>query len=177
MAHEQNRFLHGRDVDQMSYEELTELCDQIGHVNTGLTESRIRQVTEPWNPDRSSVHNHNFNHQHQQLQGGEGATATTTNENNNNNGNSGNSSFMSGNSRNSAIPVEEDSARPSQESQQQQQPEDDQQRYSDVPACPICMELLTKQKSVAIKICNHPFHEECLIQWLKNQPRCPTCNQ
>jgi hypothetical protein len=42
--------------------------------------------------------------------------------------------------------------------------------------CVICLEgLLSRQKKVVIRSCNHAFHHVCLSRWLEEQNTCPIC--
>jgi hypothetical protein len=42
-------------------------------------------------------------------------------------------------------------------------------------SCSICNEPLTD--AVAFKLCKHPFHKECIDEWLKNHTTCPNCRK
>lgn len=44
--------------------------------------------------------------------------------------------------------------------------------------CPIChIEDMDENNSYAIKECNHKFHTDCIITWLRtNHSNCPMCN-
>ena len=45
--------------------------------------------------------------------------------------------------------------------------------------CSICLENFDfTRNSNVIKTfyCNHYFHEDCLLQWLRIRPKCPNCN-
>ena len=42
-------------------------------------------------------------------------------------------------------------------------------------ACPICMDGWSSGKVYALP-CAHAFHEECIMQWLAREMRCPMCN-
>ena len=42
--------------------------------------------------------------------------------------------------------------------------------------CPICLLCLNqKQKVVRLPICNHVFHEKCIVDWVEKKPNCPCC--
>ncbi len=43
----------------------------------------------------------------------------------------------------------------------------------DADVCPICMEMLHKDKSITK--CNHMFHSSCLATWLQMHDTCPMC--
>lgn len=43
--------------------------------------------------------------------------------------------------------------------------------------CPICLVDYEGGEKVAHGNCRHAFHEQCLVQWLKNHPSCPCCRQ
>lgn len=44
--------------------------------------------------------------------------------------------------------------------------------------CPIChVENMNENNSYSIKECNHKFHTDCIITWLRsNHSNCPICN-
>ena len=41
--------------------------------------------------------------------------------------------------------------------------------------CAICLSKKSFSKSVAVLPCGHRFHEECILEWLDEQPNCPIC--
>ncbi|TNV81364.1 hypothetical protein FGO68_gene17283 [Halteria grandinella] len=46
--------------------------------------------------------------------------------------------------------------------------------------CPICLKEFQEDKYVSMTACNHIFHKECIIQWIKwklPRPGCPNCRQ
>lgn len=43
--------------------------------------------------------------------------------------------------------------------------------------CAICLEKLSKERSVQIRGCKHEFHYACLEQSLSHNPRCPICRE
>ncbi|GFV34706.1 e3 ubiquitin-protein ligase ATL6 [Trichonephila clavipes] len=42
--------------------------------------------------------------------------------------------------------------------------------------CCICMNT-SKQKYFLLLHCKHRFHKKCIMQWFKNEPRCPLCGK
>ncbi|KAJ6343551.1 hypothetical protein OIU76_005318 [Salix suchowensis] len=47
--------------------------------------------------------------------------------------------------------------------------EDDGQR------CAVCLEDFEPRESVMLTPCNHMFHEECIVPWVKSNGKCPVC--
>ena len=43
--------------------------------------------------------------------------------------------------------------------------------------CAICLENVSKEKSVKIKACQHEFHMSCLQDAMQQNPKCPTCRK
>jgi len=43
-------------------------------------------------------------------------------------------------------------------------------------SCSICMEEDIPLEKVAITLCAHAFHMDCIRDWLTKHPRCPVCN-
>ncbi|XP_052177553.1 uncharacterized protein LOC127791609 [Diospyros lotus] len=52
----------------------------------------------------------------------------------------------------------------------QTEPEED-----DGKRCAICLEDFEPREPVMLTPCNHMFHEDCIVPWLKSQARCPVC--
>ena len=43
-------------------------------------------------------------------------------------------------------------------------------------SCTICMEDYESGDSIKVlPSCNHPFHDACIEEWLKEKTSCPTC--
>ncbi|KAG6538188.1 hypothetical protein ZIOFF_003300 [Zingiber officinale] len=42
-------------------------------------------------------------------------------------------------------------------------------------SCPICLDDLEEMSQVLAMPCGHPFHEGCLLEWLKRSNSCPLC--
>ncbi|KAG6533873.1 hypothetical protein ZIOFF_007751 [Zingiber officinale] len=42
-------------------------------------------------------------------------------------------------------------------------------------SCPICLDDLEEMSQVLAMPCGHPFHEGCLLEWLKRSSSCPLC--
>ena len=44
--------------------------------------------------------------------------------------------------------------------------------------CPICLDSFHKNSPIIILLCNHKFHEQCIIGWLnKDNNSCPLCRE
>lgn len=44
--------------------------------------------------------------------------------------------------------------------------------------CTICLDGFEgDQRACAFPVCNHTFHRECLLPWLKRRPKCPNCRR
>ena len=44
--------------------------------------------------------------------------------------------------------------------------------------CPICLEKLdASNEDVLVTDCNHTFHNDCLVEWLNINTKCPYCRQ
>ncbi|XP_057796185.1 E3 ubiquitin-protein ligase ATL4-like isoform X2 [Salvia miltiorrhiza] len=41
--------------------------------------------------------------------------------------------------------------------------------------CAVCLEDFETKQFVTITPCNHMFHEECIVPWVKSQGKCPVC--
>jgi E3 ubiquitin-protein ligase RNF115/126 len=41
--------------------------------------------------------------------------------------------------------------------------------------CPVCQESFKDEDEVTCMPCNHLYHEECLVTWLKMHNSCPVC--
>merc|ERR1712228_214377 len=41
--------------------------------------------------------------------------------------------------------------------------------------CTICMDDILCGDQMVILICNHKFHEKCIVEWLKSSGMCPLC--
>ncbi|XP_062021092.1 uncharacterized protein LOC133737574 [Rosa rugosa] len=41
--------------------------------------------------------------------------------------------------------------------------------------CTICLEDFEPKEEVMLTPCNHMFHEECIVPWVKSNGRCPVC--
>ena len=41
--------------------------------------------------------------------------------------------------------------------------------------CTICMDDICCNDQMVILICNHKFHEKCIVDWLKRDENCPLC--
>lgn len=44
-------------------------------------------------------------------------------------------------------------------------------------SCSICLEkmILNEEKDIVSMDCEHTFHKECIIEWLKIKHMCPVC--
>ncbi|CAK9168337.1 unnamed protein product [Ilex paraguariensis] len=41
--------------------------------------------------------------------------------------------------------------------------------------CAICLEDFVPKQLVMLTPCNHMFHEDCIVPWVKNHGQCPVC--
>ncbi|XP_071907163.1 uncharacterized protein [Coffea arabica] len=49
------------------------------------------------------------------------------------------------------------------------------EKHEEGKRCAICLEDFEPKEIVTITPCNHMFHEECIVPWVKNEGRCPVC--
>jgi hypothetical protein len=47
----------------------------------------------------------------------------------------------------------------------------------DIHQCPICLEEYNEGTQIRILRCNHIYHDNCIVSWLKSQGACPYCKQ
>jgi E3 ubiquitin-protein ligase RNF115/126 len=52
--------------------------------------------------------------------------------------------------------------------------EDNLEKYKDCE-CAVCKEAYSKLEKTIKMPCNHLFHEDCIIPWLKQHNSCPVC--
>lgn len=45
------------------------------------------------------------------------------------------------------------------------------------PSCSICKENFDIHDTIRLLSCQHIYHKNCVDDWLKQHPRCPTCNK
>ncbi|CAG9325593.1 unnamed protein product [Blepharisma stoltei] len=43
-------------------------------------------------------------------------------------------------------------------------------------SCTVCMEDFEVNEQVYMLPCNHVFHQDCILEWLKRSTKCPLCN-
>ncbi|KAL2937461.1 E3 ubiquitin-protein ligase RZF1 [Bienertia sinuspersici] len=48
-------------------------------------------------------------------------------------------------------------------------------REEDRKSCAVCLEDFEAREEVMLTPCNHMFHEECIVPWVKNHGQCPVC--
>ncbi|XP_065873322.1 uncharacterized protein [Euphorbia lathyris] len=41
--------------------------------------------------------------------------------------------------------------------------------------CAVCLEDFEAKEMVMVTPCNHMFHEECIVPWIKSHGQCPVC--
>ncbi|XP_050382009.1 uncharacterized protein LOC126798954 [Argentina anserina] len=51
----------------------------------------------------------------------------------------------------------------------------DKERNDNGKSCAICLEDFEPKQEVMLTPCNHMFHEECIVPWVKSNGRCPVC--
>lgn len=51
----------------------------------------------------------------------------------------------------------------------------DKEDDDDNKRCVICLEDLEAKQVVMVTPCNHTFHEQCILPWVKTHRRCPVC--
>lgn len=45
----------------------------------------------------------------------------------------------------------------------------------DEKRCAICLEDFDTRQEVMVTPCNHMFHEDCIVPWVKSNGQCPVC--
>lgn len=45
----------------------------------------------------------------------------------------------------------------------------------DGKSCAICLEDFVPKQEVLVTPCNHMFHDDCIIRWIKSNGQCPVC--
>lgn len=45
----------------------------------------------------------------------------------------------------------------------------------DEKRCAICLEDFETRQEVMVTPCNHMFHEDCIVPWVKSNGQCPVC--
>lgn len=51
----------------------------------------------------------------------------------------------------------------------------DDQDQEEGKKCAICLEEFVAREMVMVTPCNHMFHEECIVPWVKSRGQCPVC--
>ena len=49
------------------------------------------------------------------------------------------------------------------------------ERDEDGKRCPICLDDFESGQEVMLTPCNHMFHEDCIMPWVKSNSQCPVC--
>ncbi|XP_011098046.1 uncharacterized protein LOC105176825 [Sesamum indicum] len=49
------------------------------------------------------------------------------------------------------------------------------QQDDDGKRCAVCLEDFETRQFVTLTPCNHMFHEDCIVPWVKRQGKCPIC--
>ncbi|KAJ4729628.1 putative RING/U-box superfamily protein [Melia azedarach] len=49
------------------------------------------------------------------------------------------------------------------------------QKENDTMRCAICLEDFEPKETVMLTPCNHMFHEDCIVPWVKSHAQCPVC--
>nr|GFC97908.1 zinc finger, RING/FYVE/PHD-type [Tanacetum cinerariifolium] len=58
---------------------------------------------------------------------------------------------------------------------QKNEKEVDEDNGDDYNKCVICLEDFEPKEVVTVTPCNHIFHEDCILPWVKSHGRCPVC--
>lgn len=53
--------------------------------------------------------------------------------------------------------------------------EKEKETHEDGKNCAICLEDFEPRQLVMLTPCNHMFHEECIVPWVKSHGQCPVC--
>ncbi|KAF8391194.1 hypothetical protein HHK36_023496 [Tetracentron sinense] len=51
----------------------------------------------------------------------------------------------------------------------------EEEKDEDSKSCAICLEDFFASQEVLVTPCNHMFHEECIVPWVKSNGQCPVC--
>lgn len=49
------------------------------------------------------------------------------------------------------------------------------QKEEDAMRCAVCLEDFEPKEKVMLTPCNHMFHEDCIVPWVKSNAQCPVC--
>ncbi|KAL5797368.1 hypothetical protein ACOSQ2_002188 [Xanthoceras sorbifolium] len=49
------------------------------------------------------------------------------------------------------------------------------EKDNDGKSCAVCLEDFEPREKVMLTPCNHMFHEECIVPWIKSNGQCPVC--
>lgn len=49
------------------------------------------------------------------------------------------------------------------------------QTEDDAMRCAVCLEDFEPKEKVMLTPCNHMFHEDCIVPWVKSNAQCPVC--
>ncbi|XAR49524.1 hypothetical protein NMG60_11032759 [Bertholletia excelsa] len=55
--------------------------------------------------------------------------------------------------------------------EEEEEEDDDDERKR----CAVCLDDFEPKQMVMLTPCNHMFHEECIVPWLKSRAQCPVC--
>ncbi|XP_034702508.1 uncharacterized protein LOC117927181 isoform X2 [Vitis riparia] len=53
--------------------------------------------------------------------------------------------------------------------------EKEKEKDQDTETCVICLEDFKPEEEVMLTPCNHMFHEDCIVPWVKSHGQCPIC--
>ncbi|KAG8641487.1 hypothetical protein MANES_13G152000v8 [Manihot esculenta] len=53
--------------------------------------------------------------------------------------------------------------------------EREREKEEDGKRCAVCLEDFEPKEMVMVTPCNHMFHEECIVPWVKSHGQCPVC--
>ncbi|XP_071685820.1 uncharacterized protein [Rutidosis leptorrhynchoides] len=51
----------------------------------------------------------------------------------------------------------------------------EEQSNNDGQRCSVCLDDFEPREMVTLTPCNHMFHENCIVPWVKSHGQCPTC--
>ena len=49
------------------------------------------------------------------------------------------------------------------------------EKEQETETCTVCLEDFKPEEEVMLTPCNHMFHEDCIVPWVKSHGQCPIC--